>query len=501
MDIQYIVVQAGGKGSRMMHLTRNKPKALVPVENRPMIFHLFQKFPSCKFIVIGDYKCDVLERYLAAFAPVDYIVVRANGKKGTCGGLRAALQEVPANEPLMLIWSDLILSQDIDIACLPVGNYIGASRGFECRWKYENGRFQEEPSSTCGVAGMFLLESKAILKQVPEEGEFVAWLSKQNIPFGTFPLERTREYGLISEYNKLQTQKCRPFNKITVFDDYIIKEGIDEQGKQLAVRECAWYRKAANLGISCLPEIYAMNPLKMERIHGKNIFEYTDFSLEQKRSLLERLVKCVKTLHTYGTAPFDEESFEDAYLGKTFARLERVRELAPFAKEPVITINGKPCRNVFFHQKELAEAFSNLRPKRFEFLHGDCTFSNIMLRDDAEPVLIDPRGYFGKTEFYGDPAYDWAKLYYSIVGNYDQFNRKRFSLQIREQDVQLDIQSSGWEMLENDFFMMLDGEAEPRQIKLIHAIIWLSLTTYAWEDYDSICGAFYNGLRWLEEIL
>ena len=38
----YIVVQAGGRGSRMELLTRNKPKALVPIENRPMLFRLFQ---------------------------------------------------------------------------------------------------------------------------------------------------------------------------------------------------------------------------------------------------------------------------------------------------------------------------------------------------------------------------------------------------------------------------------------------------------------------------
>ena len=39
------------------------------------------------------------------------------------------------------------------------------------------------------------------------------------------------------------------------------------------------------------------------------------------------------------------------------------------------------------------------------------------------------------------------------------------------------------------------------QIRLFHALIWLSLTTYAWEDYDSICGAFYKGLECLEEAL
>jgi hypothetical protein len=48
---------------------------------------------------------------------------------------------------------------------------------------------------------------------------------------------------------------------------------------------------------------------------------------------------------------------------------------------------------------------------------------------------------------------------------------------------------------------LLDGEITKPQLKLLLAIIWLSLTTYAWEDYDSICGAFYQGLYYLEEIL
>ena len=52
---EYIVVQAGGKGTRLGYLTANKPKCLVPVENLPMLFHLFRKYPDSKFIVIGDY--------------------------------------------------------------------------------------------------------------------------------------------------------------------------------------------------------------------------------------------------------------------------------------------------------------------------------------------------------------------------------------------------------------------------------------------------------------
>jgi hypothetical protein len=122
-----------------------------------------------------------------------------------------------------------------------------------------------------------------------------------------------------------------------------------------------------------------------------------------------------------------------------------------------------------------------------------------MLRGGREPVFIDPRGYFGHAELYGDPNYDWAKLYYSIAGNYDRFNLKDFRLTIGAGSVELAIKSNGWENMEQDFFALTG--AEEKAIKLLHAIIWLSLTTYAWQDYDSVCGAFYNGLYYLEEAL
>lgn len=178
-----------------------------------------------------------------------------------------------------------------------------------------------------------------------------------------------------------------------------------------------------------------------------------------------------------------------------------MKKLVPFADKEYVTVNGRKCRNVFFVRNELEQKVMRYMPKEFRLIHGDCTFSNMMLKNDRIPMLIDPRGYFGTTEFYGDPAYDWVKLYYSLVGNYDQFNLKRFSLDIQKESVQLVIDSNNWENLEPYFFELLKDEVTPEQIKLLHAIIWLSLTTYAWQDYDSICGAFYNGLYYMEEAL
>ena len=80
-----------------------------------------------------------------------------------------------------------------------------------------------------------------------------------------------------------------------------------------------------------------------------------------------------------------------------------------------------------------------------------------------------------------------------MVGNYDQFNRKNFALDIQKSGVELAVRSNNWSDMEDFYFECLGG-VNREKIKIAHAVIWLSLTTYAWEDYDSICGAFYNGI-------
>ena len=495
--MEYIVVQAGGKGTRLEYLTKNKPKALVPVNNLPMLFHLFRKYPDKKFIIIGDYKKEVLKKYLNAFAKVDFEVVDAIGT-GTCGGLKAACDRIPNNKSFMLIWSDLILSNDFSVP-EDDENYVGISMEFPCRWSYKDNVFFEEKSYENGVAGLFIFKDKSILKDVPDSGEFVKWLSEKKYIFKRLELHGTCEFGTLEEYNKLEVDKCRPFNKITIENDMLIKEAIDEQGKELATKEINWYKKVKELEFNEVPKIYSFEPLKMELIKGKNIHECINLPLEDKKEVLLNIIKMINNLHNLSSCEIDEKSIEDTYITKTFDRLSKIQELVPFAKDEFIVVNGVKCKNVFFYEKELIEKLRNIKVNKFSLIHGDCTFSNMLLREDNTPVLIYPRGYFGETKLYGDPNYDWAKIYYSLVGDYDRFNLKEFKLSINEDSVDLKIESNNWKELEDMFFDNI--EVNQQTIKLLHAVIWLSLTTYAWQDYDSICAAFYNGLLYLEEVL
>ena len=498
-----IIIQAGGKGTRLEGLTRNKPKCLVPVNNLPIIFYAFQKFKDAEFTIIADYKTDVLEKYLKIFASkYNYKIVKAQ-KKGTISRIKETIESFTPDEPFMIMWCDLILSDSFNIPALS-DNYIGISKDFECRWSYVNGKFIKEPSKENGVAGLFIFKDKSYLKDIPEEGALVVWLQSQNIPFKPLELSGSKEIGTLLSYadNNDNAPRCRPFNSMEFNGDIIVKRGINEQGKKIALDEIGWYKHVKQLGYNNIPEIFEYEPLTMKRVAGKNIFEYDCLTKSQKREVLKKLIEALENLHSLEPArPVQIDDVEENYINKTFSRISMVETLIPFADKEFIKINGSYYKNIFFNKDEFVDAVKSVYPDNFSLIHGDCTFSNLMFDTfNMKAILIDPRGYFGKTKFYGDVDYDWAKLYYSLKGEYDQFNRKKFTLDIKDKEVEFAIKPNNWADMEEFFFECLP-QVSRYKIKLLHAIIWLSLTTYAWEDYDSICGAFYNGLVKLGEVL
>jgi aminoglycoside phosphotransferase len=401
----------------------------------------------------------------------------------------------------MLIWSDLILAPDIKIDGLAKENHIGISRDFVCRWSFTNGVFEESPSQEAGVAGMFIFTDKAQIREIPKSGEFVKFLKDAGFKFKSISLSSTKEVGTISGIESVQTRgspRCRSFNRIEKNNDQITKIPLDDLGKRLAERETAWYKKAQEYGFGQIPEIMAFQPLVMRRINGRNVFRADMDDLEKKQAI-DNIVTSLYKLHGFESMDADYFSLNEAYYTKTMRRIDTVRDLIPFADKKEIMVNSTKCRNIYFYKDEFRYMIKKLFCiDKFAFIHGDCTFSNTMVDNEGNIIFIDPRGYFGFTELYGDAAYDWAKVYYSIDGDYDQFNNGNFTLDIGEDSVLLDIASSGWRHL-SGYYLDKIKDYPPENIRLIHAIIWLSLTTYIWEDYDSICGAFYKSLLLLNE--
>lgn len=283
-------------------------------------------------------------------------------------------------------------------------------------------------------------------------------------------------------------------------DGRVYKQGIGEQGRKLGEMEQAWYQKAKELGYDKLPNIYSLDPIIMEEVAGCTIYQCKEYSIDAKKKIIAEIVCSLKKLHHLEKVEIDDESVRLNYKVKTWERLMKVKALLPYTDQEYICVNGRKCHNVFRFAEVLDELIDSLTVKEFCFIHGDCTFSNMLLRTNGELVLIDPRGYFGKTSLYGDPAYDWAKVYYSIVGNYDNLNLGKFRLHMGEEGIEVVVESNGFEELEEYYLELIKDQVDIKQIKLMHGLIWLSLTAYIWQDYDSVCAAFFWGLYFLEEV-
>lgn len=471
-----------------------------------MIIRLMRLHREINFIIIGDYQSEVLKKYLKKFSPLNnYSFIKAQ-RNGSCAGIKECLKVIPENEPFLLIWCDLYFYNRLSDEDLEVNrnNYIGLSKNFYCRWSFREGQFIERKSKNYGIAGIYTFKNKEEIKDIPEEGEFCRYLSSKKIEMKPFNALSVTEVGTINKYARLRRKfpNSRPFNKIEYQNNLVIKTPLDEQGKKLANYEQNWYKATTKNKWDFIPRVKGYSPFCLQRIEGQPLFKYR-IKKEIKKTILKMIVLSLKKIHS--SVPSQEENFfennYEAILSKTRKRIDEVANLIPGINNDHFFINNRNCINFYKHWDLviplLVKHFSNT----YKLIHGDITFSNILYVSKKNNIFfIDPRGYFGEVNLFGDEDYDWAKLYYSIVGNYDQFNIKNFALSMDEKasKISLKIKTNNWSGLEDYFFKLV--ERSPEKIKAYHAIIWLSLTSYAWDDYDSMCGAFYNGIYLMQDV-
>lgn len=497
-----VVVQAGGRGSRLRHHTWNKPKCLVSVDGKPILYHLFERFPQARFVIIGDYLFDQLERYLQVNPPgVAYDLVRATGT-GTLGGMAEALEQVAAEAPVLIAWSDLILGDlppwpetDLPVVC--------TTDAFTCRWTVApEGHLHERPAPADGIPGLFYLKSRTALPAPPPSGEFVRWFAEAVPAFARLDCPDMRELGDFAsiETNNERSGFSRFFNKVEMGESRVTKTVIDPAYADLHKGEVAWYAKAERLGFRRIPQIYSTEPLVLERIRGDHAYQMTDLTARERRAVLADHLDALLSLHDLGTDAAPPAEVREVYIDKTVSRVRSISPLALGFDRPSVSVNGLKCRNPFARNPEapLDDLLPLLQPERFSPIHGDPTFSNALVDDKLRVWFIDPRGAFAKPGMMGDAAYDYAKVYYSAVGGYDIFNRRRFKLHIDHETVEVLMEEPAFAGTARDIFPEYFG-AEMGKIEVIHALIWLSLSGYAKDDIDSAIGAFYLGLYWLEQ--
>lgn len=489
---KYLIIQAGGLGSRMESYTRNKPKCLLPYRGKTILEHLLITFTDKKVIIICDYLKDVLENYTKNILNRHDITFIEAKQKTTTAGLIDAMKLIKEDEPFILSWSDIMLSsfEDIDIT-KDIGVFITDS--FKCRYGFIDGKIVKGDTDKNGILGLYIFKSKDLLKNIDESASFVG----ENLPrlknLEPVKIEHALEIGTKETYMNLLKKDaiCRFFNSITITEERVEKKCIDKNYTNLIQDEITWYR-FLNDKVSFIPKLLNDNPLTISRIKGEHIFS-ADLDDNRKLKVLNSIINNLKTIHELDSKSSDIRDLEDIYYNKTFNRVDSIKTIIPYYASKEIIINNKLCLNPF-HETQIdlfKSQIKELYSPVYNIIHGDCTFSNIIIKD-TDAYFIDPRGSFGKSKIYGDKNYDWAKLYYSVNGNYDSINSKRFEVKVNNNQIELSINSNGFEYL-SEYLINCAGMGK-RIMLLQHALIWLSLTGYVKEDIDSVIYSFWKGV-------
>ncbi|TDK67450.1 NTP transferase domain-containing protein [Sapientia aquatica] len=507
-----LIIQAGGKGSRLEHYCWNKPKCLVPVDGKPLLFHLLDCFASkhdtqSTIAVIAEYKADVLQRYLSVFPGSAPVSIVAPVGTGTVSGIAQSLELVADNEPFWIVWSDLLFHEHLKMpeSDQPV---IYLSRNFPCRWSVEvdeagKQNLVEKKSDTAGVMGLFWFPNKSHLKNLPDSGEFVRWISENANQFSTAYCDDAVELGTLNALQNHWDDEAgtRFFNKITYRGDKVIKQAVVPEYAPMIDLELAWYKEVGALGFKHIPTLFESKPMTMSRIDGTHPYQFR-WGTKGRRQVLEGIMDSLTELHALGKAPVDNAALRSVYLEKTQQRIAKVGRLLPdLQKHRSIKVNGVWVPNIL-HEKEqhrLTDAFEMTCCDAFTVIHGDPTFSNTLIDDKGKPWFFDPRGRFAEPGIFGDPAYDWAKVYYSVVGNYDNFNRRQFILSLDAQSADIEIRDAGWSHLREVIAERFNSKIST--IQVLHSFIWLGLSGWVDDDYDSILAAYFNGLYYLHSAL
>ncbi|WP_293575066.1 nucleotidyltransferase family protein [Phaeobacter sp.] len=139
------MIFAAGFGTRMRHLTADRPKPMIPVCDRPLIDHalsLAQEISPEKIVINTHYKAEVLHAHLDQ---TDVIICHEDADiLDTGGGLRNALGHL-GTEPVLTMNPDVVwrganpLSVLLDhwepsemdalLCCVPLTRTIGRSAG------------------------------------------------------------------------------------------------------------------------------------------------------------------------------------------------------------------------------------------------------------------------------------------------------------------------------------------------------------------------------------
>lgn len=507
-NIEYIVICASGKGTRLMPLTKHIPKLLVNVNNNCILYNIinYWKQYSDKFVIIIDSVHNNLVKFYLdnikltlPFIQYEIINIECNNGEENSYTINQALGDKFVDKQILITWCDIFPKSVIQNEVFGNDNIIFTYKNYGRYDAYDNKIDKKIKGNIIGIY-YFAKFNKLIHYESYMD---ICDCYKRN--FGDFITYEINNLIDIGDYNKLHDHnsvndikyKTRYFNSITeISENVLLKKSTCKYGDIIIKNEIDFY-KYHNNELNIIPNIYDSdnNSFKMNKIDGISAIDlFNNKRIPLQINYLKDIITNLNVIHSHNKFTVANaivmEDIDIEFNSKIINRIENIQPLLDHFKF-IESVNGIKIK--YNHNYILKILYSRIK-QYYEnnlidycTIHGDPHLSNILISNNKF-IFIDPRGYFGKTKYFGLKEYDYSKIIYSLSG-FDELNiNSNHFFIINNDNIDVNITNN----ITNNYLSAFECNKELLiDMTILH---WFGLTDYVKNDIHKCISAYYYGI-------
>lgn len=423
-----VLILAAGYGRRMGPFARMINKSLIPYDNKPLISHIINKFPTdTKFVIACGHMGQQVKNYVSwvhSDKQIVYVDI-PNYMEGTTGPA-TTIRQCANHVEGAFFWVACDTLVDFDVTKNLDHNWIGVhpvdraiardycwiTRESETITKIKN----KEPSKMAVDAfiGLMYCKDKTYLENlelVDAKEAYQGFL--ENLELKAHTVNNWKDFGTYEKWLELsKTHKEVSFTKPNELFYYDNNKIIKFSNESILTDKKA-NRALLNPGVM---------PNNIKRCGQFLVYDFVEGDIIYNQltpALLDNLLDWASVdLWKNKWFPNTKEICEKFYYKKTIERLNQFRIKYTDWSEPCI-VNGTPVKTIdeYISSIDWEELCGN---NKWAFIHGDFQFENLIYNPAADKfTCIDWRTDFG-NDSYGDVYYDLAKMLGGIYLNYQK---------------------------------------------------------------------------------
>lgn len=505
--IDYVVICASGKGTRLLPITKDIPKLLVNIDNLNIlskITNYWSKY-SNKFILIIDSKYNTIVDFYLKLSNINYeiINVNCNNCEENSYTLHKALDNKKfTNKKILITWCDIYPESTIPSQVFGNNNVIFTYKNYG-RYDADDKKIVIIKKPYGNVIGIYYFSSFNHLTHFEPKMDICDCYKTNFGEFYSYEIQNLTDIGdykKLSYYinNKLQKYSTRYFNKITDLSNNVLeKQSTCLYGNTIINNEMAFYKYHL---LDNIPEIveFGENFFKMKKIENANnsIDVFNNADINSQYSIIEIILREIEKIHDVDQMQVSKfvllEDIKIEFYDKVLERLENIQPLLSYFNS-VKYVHNIPIK--YNHAYIINDIYNKIRTyivqnvDKYNTIHGDPHMSNILMDKNNKVWFIDPRGYFGNTKLFGLKEYDIGKIIYSLSG-FDQINNNDNHFFIIDEKNNIDTNINN----NIDNYLHLFYKYDTDMLINMTILHWFGLTEYSKNNIHKCISSYYYAI-------